>query len=784
MTFQPQQNSANGFGIGPARLAIDLYWGGASDTTFPGVEFLAEAIYLFTAKKDGSVIHAGDGNEVIGHLTEGWNTIEMVLVPVDADGIICTTAEDTIASTEYYARVMPATALATEGATTTEDLAGFYHKNIALKKHYSAASSGKNSHLRPSLDTGVFKIRNAMAMNLIPYVAPEAGTTVGGYAFAEAGKYYQSNWANATIQYQTWGHWAANEGQWNGNVTWAAGYTDASFDAEGVLNLPATSNPGIHLSPNGKSGAGITRVAFDVYWDENTPTFSMSHPMQINGTWDAQKQFHVYSDGSVYYGWNKGATDLIGKLKEGWNTFELIYVPMTASGEISVATKDIATNMFYIRTIHEDDFTPVGNGYTESYLKENFLSAAFARLMQYTDIQSATTIALEGTSATSTKVFKMRNASIMNLSDGANLYSVTYEGTGEIAYVAREHTDHSYKLPTAVNTDKWLVVDTENVCDVKTPGETIVVGGNIFVTGAKQDASKFKGATISLGGEMTLNMKVDTSVITAGTSVEVSAIADGTALVGVTAPYIDQVLTGTGLVECYSIAFNGIRAADMATDLNLYVISKVDGQIYISQTATAYSPLKYIQRSYATADENVKPLLAAMAIYGAVAEENLYNTSNMRNAVNTLGITATDLPADAAAYTNIGVTQDDLNTINDNARVGAVLANGVNLVFEVTNANVKSIKIETEGVSETYAVTDTKATVTCLHAGSIRNLFTVSFLDANGEAIATANYAIGNFLETVRATPLTPNEDVLATAAINYMLAVRTYIFATAVVAQ
>ncbi len=825
--IMPGNMTSDKLGIGPTMIGFDLYMGNGSGMTGYTIFNINGGKLLNVNLQYGHVYYGdtwADYDETAagyqwGSRPAGWYTIELIFIPLTAEGVICTTENDVIANTKVYLRVSKATDTIGEEPynIAPAELATWKSYDRSMTDYYVNLESTAVIGFDNSGKAGTFKIRRAKSSNIIPFVTPElpevtfegfeslteyveADTTItlpskeeviawelngkyyfGGDQFVVKGhthfvpvlrEFYQvvkghdtsSLWATGEPKATSWGTvYHSAEGtspklQWYGTKDVidgsASGYTYDATEKAVMIYKGGWNQISMYpkkSSINGVSftGANCIAASFDL-------KYTAGGGVTIKA---ADKNITVSNTGEVKI---SGSSVAIATLNEGWNNFQFYYVPVAF--DAADPTVPTAYKIFVAVNASE-----IGNSVTManlmSYAHYDWSAGALAEGDNFSITFNASAAAIP---------VGFRNIKFYRL-DEKSVNIVSVQGTRDLQVV---ENGAEYTLPAVTGGDKWLAQDTvTKVVHVKSAGEKLTVSNDVDLIPATTDASKFKGASITLGGEMALNMKVAVADVTTGTNMQgIGAFADGTALNAFASATTEMVNTSTGAVECYSMTFSGIRAADMATDLDLYVVTIVDSKYYISASAQVYSPLKYIERNYAKVIGEVKSLLGAMAIYGAVAEEGYYGTSAMRTAVNNLGITAPTLPSDASAYTNAYVEQADKDAINANAQVGAILTNGVNLVFEMTNTNVASIVITTGDFTEEYAVVDTKATVTGLHAGNIRTLFTITFCDEAGETIATADYAIGNFLEYVRTNPQTDMEKEVAAAAINYMLAVRSYV--------
>jgi hypothetical protein len=279
-------------------------------------------------------------------------------------------------------------------------------------------------------------------------------------------------------------------------------------------------------------------------------------------------------------------------------------------------------------------------------------------------------------------------------------------------------------------------------------------------------------ASLSLGGEMTLNMKLDaTKLPSVGTPSSISIINGTTAYAGT----LDE------STQTYIFPVTGIAASDLATEMNFKIVVTIGDTQYTTVIPKTYSVLTYAENLYQRSDisDSVKNVLESLVVYAYAAETNRNGSSTILddfNAKTGANLSLTDAlnAYDAEAYARTDVDGSNINSV---ATVAASLSSGVNLVFKVTDATVTQLKVTVNETTYTYnKSSDNTITVTDLHAGMLRSKLTLTFVDADGATVTTATYAIGNYLTTAAVSDAnTAAQQELAKATALYMYAVRAY---------
>ncbi len=295
-------------------------------------------------------------------------------------------------------------------------------------------------------------------------------TTPANPAFTEVDEYrfitpnYRSAWKGSTITNKYSVFSPASDGQYNGAMQWTAAGS-ASLDSDGVLSFPADgTNYYLSFRPHQNSAhnisAGPIRIAIEIYHDATTPKVSY----EGSGGWF----FHINGDGKLYYNsnryWEPSKTNTGYTLTEGWNTIEMLFVPVCADGTIStVSTDTIAENHLYLRAYPSSTETNA-NLYTSEELATNFYHASlgtndrkhFANgicngFIVITDKDSGDDV---------TDTLKIRSAAAANLEPYVILPTASFLGYDGLNQVITPGV--AITLPSAENVVAWLTED--NAC--------------------------------------------------------------------------------------------------------------------------------------------------------------------------------------------------------------------------------------------------------------------------------------------------------------------------------
>ncbi len=829
-----QNNPTHNIQIGPARIAFEIYY----DANMPSMHLQHYASAtgsqkLFVLTAGSNVVKHGWGADQIGVMEDGWNTIEMIFIPLDADGVICTESTDVVTQNIFYARVIP------ESKKTTGDtfyspayLEANFFKNsgFAVKTHYR--NMGATVINLTSDATKTLKVRSAMAMNLTPYIDlphitfggySEYDTTValGGNVTLPAAEGVKA-WLHNNTYYLPGETFVANASAYFSPVTDEMWFGTKIHDSSTLWN----NNNGFHFNGWGDgythNAEGYNGGVVTVYKNDTRGNYSYNaaeKAITVNSfgnnyaDWFLRRYVTIPGENAIENGSDyesyafsfdfKYTTGDFDGLKAGVDWGNTVLANVTTNGVVTICKTTLTekpidgwnTIVFFMTANKNGDalvsYTVFGalNPDVDGALNSPDALAGMNTMTWTTStgINAGTNNGSSrmyirphdsGASADAPASLTLRSFKTYGLNKNtANTIAV--ENTREMTVVP---TGSEYTIPTVDGIDKWVAHDiATEVNALANSGEVISVTTDYTVIGAVEDASKFGRASISLGSEMTLNMKVNPAVLTEGTLGGMMAIADGSALTGVADASLDE-------YGYYNIPIHGILARDMWRDLDLYLLTEVDGTYYISANAQVYSPLVYIENMYANSTDEVKALLAAMANYGAVAEESYYTGStNMRTAMNTLGIDASAVPAlptDSTEYARAQyVANKDI--INSYVMTGATLTNGFNLVLELnekTNPVLSGVRISSSDgnggeSSKVYEFdAEGKLIIDGMSAASIRTVFTITFIGTDGADVESTQFTIGNFLELRRTNESAPEgEKALAEATIIYMMAVRNY---------
>ncbi len=280
-------------------------------------------------------------------------------------------------------------------------------------------------------------------------------------------------------------------------------------------------------------------------------------------------------------------------------------------------------------------------------------------------------------------------------------------------------------------------------------------------------ALALSGATLSLGGEMTLNMKL--------------AAAKMPSVDGATVALKDNLgNTFAGVLNetegYYTFVVGGISAADMAELRDYHLAVTVNEITYESLVIKAYSPMAYAQRMYNGGTAALQKLLIGMVGYVDAAQINRYGSSTA--IADFIAATGYEGTIDVSGYnaskmTLSGVSAADLNTY---VTVAANLDSSVNMVLKLKEGqSAAKLRVTVDDQNYDYEFVDGEATVTDLHAGMLLNELTLALLDSDGNSLATGTYSVGNFLALYLNDEYTVEVQNLAKAAAIYMYAVRAY---------
>ncbi len=815
--FLPWQNANHNIQIGPARIAFEIYY----DEYMPSMYLQHYAVAtgsqkLFVLTNGSNVVKHGWGADVIGTMENGWNTIEMIFIPLDADGIICTESTDVVASNVFYARVIPEAEMTSDKTCYTPayiEANFFKNANFAVKNHYRSMGSTILNITTSSDSQNVLKIRSAMAMNLTPYKEPdglpvvsfsgfptltqsvEGGTSItlpmveGVKAWVTDDSYYlpgetylvqvtknfnpvtDSMWmmSNGYNSDNTWNasireshEWCAfNAGDgWRPTLAWSFGQTTANMKTQYTYD---SSNKAITILSTAAYTNGVDWYPLRTQIGSTQSKYSSNEyivlgfdfeyiPGEFDGMSFTMHWTHTACAATTDGIFKVGSTN-VGTLKEGWNNVRLYFV--CNKNDSNAIT---SYNVYCALNTQSDD-EMVSECEITSLPKTTWTVSGIA---DADDKRFQINIGTKGTGDTTTTLNLKSFKSYSMVKETVN--TVAIPATRRMAIVP---TGSEYTMPTETGVERWLTNDGA-VNNVVAPGATITVDSDIVLTGAKTHDVAFKGASMTLGSTMALNLKVDPAafsvaptsgyVMAAGTSIKANA---------------DEALDAMGLLNA---AITNIPACNMAQDLQLYMVAEIGGQLYVSATPKTYSPLQYAKDictnieagEISDPDGSIKALVAAMLGYGAAAEKNAYNTTEIKSAADTLKLTLPSvLPENY--YDDAWMTQAEVDKLNEIADTNMTLKNGVDIGFVLKNADaVEKLEVSYGGSTKTYTK-DANGTIAVdgISAGAIKSTLTLKFV---GETTTTVQFNIGEYLRRHLAT-----NEALATATIIYMMTVRDY---------
>ncbi len=284
------------------------------------------------------------------------------------------------------------------------------------------------------------------------------------------------------------------------------------------------------------------------------------------------------------------------------------------------------------------------------------------------------------------------------------------------------------------------------------------------------------GATMSLGGNMKLNLMLRASHLT---GLDVASVQFKHADTGA--------LMDAPLANGYYTASYDKRAADMASDAHiLVVITLEDGTVYQSTNVLTTSPLSYLLRLYSdytgskkdSADAaSVLDVVTNMLAYGAEAEAKMNGIA--------VGETKTSLAAAEAGLTlpnqflytdehkgNV-MTNEDIANLNSVAATGASLTGNISIHFQMKNTTYTYTTLTVNG-KNTYTVNPEGSIVwEEILPAKLKDTFTLVFT-GEGAPDVTAKFCVGDFLD-LRRQANADGDRALAEATIRYMLSVRSY---------
>ncbi len=335
------------------------------------------------------------------------------------------------------------------------------------------------------------------------------------------------------------------------------------------------------------------------------------------------------------------------------------------------------------------------------------------------------------------------------------------------------------------------------VSQVKMPGEYVLTykyaGSDLYESATAtvridvQQTISFAGASITLGGNAKLNYYVHKDHLV-GYENPVVQLVDA-----------NKVATDSVKVGDYYVVSYDIKASEFATVMSLTLKVKDDNGTYSPYhliykgwtdnnkvyATIDYSAMDYITNMYLKTEHaeytSYKPILEAMALYGAEAEAKANGTAVTETAVmaavTAAGITDLTVPTWTEgydAYINPNAPLDAAIPViaKHAAAVGASLTGGISLELSgMTPGN--NVYVTTDGLTEKeYTVNEGGVlTITDLHAAMIMSEVT---LDFGGGDIAI--FTVGNYLNYRMAQDAEGTETALIQATILYMMAAKTYV--------
>ncbi len=282
----------------------------------------------------------------IGQLADGWNDITCYFIPTyKADG----------SSVDHYDIYF---SMAAYGTTVTEEALSampslrFDSTSPDFSKVLTNDGNIQFGNDVIAGGTGTFSMRYFKAGFM--YVQNNTKN------FSYADNYYQSDWANSTLDltngYMVNANGTKDAIKWTPNEALNATLEDGVLTTSGV----AASTLGLQLVPSQMSQntltAGVTYLSFDIYINadhsNNSPTFKIGGEI----LWWFQPEWY-----NIYYrdGWvnNINGNSKIGfaasassKEKTGWATLEMVLVPQTIYGEICTSPdQEVFANVLYMR---------------------------------------------------------------------------------------------------------------------------------------------------------------------------------------------------------------------------------------------------------------------------------------------------------------------------------------------------------------------------------------------------------------------------------------------------
>ncbi len=352
-------------------------------------------------------------------------------------------------------------------------------------------------------------------------------------------------------------------------------------------------------------------------------------------------------------------------------------------------------------------------------------------------------------------------------SDCGFLISAQVAGVSKTLIYANEIDVSAFTDGTAQS-----VLNTYATASSLTPWAKNTTGAPILLT-----TLGFTGATMSLGGNMSINLKLDVSRLADLDILHVTFV-DADTNTGVEATVYDD--------GYYTVAYDK-RAADMAKSTNWQVlITLTNGEQYRSTNILTYSPAKYLTNLYEdytgkkkddAKAASVLDVVINMLAYGAESEAKrdgvAFDATETAKAALAAKITLpTTFPYTNEHISNV-MTNADTSAINSIALTGASLTGSISVTFQMTNTAYTTLTVNSHNGTSIYHARDGYIIFEDVPPTQILTTYKLVF-SGDGVENVTANFCIGDFLEGRRRANI-DNDTYLAAATICYMMAVRAY---------
>ncbi len=405
--------------------------------------------------------------------------------------------------------------------------------------------------------------------------AAEGDDTVMGLGFSDSA--FVSDWAGQKITTAGYGAWASNEGQYNGAFMWSNNYdkvltgSDGKLPADGTITFRDANDLALKFYPgqisNNSLKAGPAYISFEFYYTPGSyknadgdekyyfpgvkfAAFENNNDQVIFSV--DEKTGKVYVGNTPYYAVLQPTQyPEIGQFKEGWNTVEMVFMPMSGDGKdntygnvvttangvtyskdtVKDGTWPVKTQFLYIRTSHESEPAGETYGFTQAELDANFTRYKFGNLRFYGGGgQGAGTMGeISSLKPIQNKAgdFKIGSAKAVNLEPDTELYEVTYEGHPELMqHVKKDGADNAIFAIPAKGTGEVFVEMWKSVNDdgsfafyqpavASRPGEPSNADNRMLVTKSLH-LSQATGAELQIGklGQVMDKINPDLTVYT------------------------------------------------------------------------------------------------------------------------------------------------------------------------------------------------------------------------------------------------------------------------------